>query len=89
MTAQQFEEFCGRVKWHWAKSYERTYPHWYCVREEVGDVEFEDAVQFIRENKIDRFFFKRLFGYYDRGAYTYWTMGDPLSDTRIINRALR
>lgn len=89
MTAEEFQEFCDSVEWHWSKTYERTFPHWYCVREEVGDAKFEEAVKFIREHHIKRFFFKKVFGYYDCGEYTFWTMGNPIERTRIINRALR
>lgn len=89
MTIEQFDAFCERVTWHWAKTYVDTFPHWYCVRDEVGDADFVDAVNFIREHKQDRFFFRRKYGYYDRGKYTYWTMGNPIDETTIINKALR
>ena len=89
MTEEQFEEFCQKVTWHWAKTYARTAPHWYCVRAEVGDAEFEEAVKFIREHKVERMFFSTSFGYYDSREYTYWTMGNPINETTIINRALR
>ena len=89
MTEQQFEEFCQKVTWHWAKSYAKTHPHWYCRRDEVGDALFEEAVKFLREHKIVRFFYSTPFGYYDKDEYTYWTMGNPIEETTIINRAIR
>lgn len=88
MTEEQFDDFCNNVTWHWAKTYAKTFPHWYCVREEVGSEKFEDAVKFIRDHKIERMFFSSKYGYYDRGRYTYWTMGNPIRDTTIINKAI-
>lgn len=88
MTEEDFDKFCERVEWHWAKTYAHKFPHWYCVRSEVGDKEFEEAVKFIREHKVVRLFFRTPYGYYDRGKFTYWTMGNPLEQTRIINRAI-
>ena len=50
-------------------------------------ISFVDAVKKIRECGEMRAFGKRNFIYYDIGEFTYWTMGDSLDNTILINRA--
>ena len=63
-------------------------PHSYIVKEEWGnDTEFEDLVLFIRENGVTERFFSKTYIYYHLNGYKYWTMGNQVGVTRIINRA--
>jgi len=65
-------------------------PHWYTLRQSWPSNEiFEAAVAKIRELGTSRTFGKRKFIYYDFGGYTYWTMGDTIPNTILINRAER
>ena len=88
MTIEEFERFIKAHDWTFAKSMPQI-PHAYVVREKCrDDEEFCEAVMFIRQHGKPRKFFRKTFIYFDHGAYTYWTMGNPLDITKIINRAL-
>jgi len=48
---------------------------------------FKDIVVYIRNNGVKEKFHKKEFTYLYLNGYKYWTMGNPLETTRIINRA--
>ena len=82
-----FDAFINRANWVWAKTYAEKAPHWYCVRKEFGDdPTFDEAVRYIRENSIEAYFWGKKFRYCFHNGYKYWTMGNPVSETTIINR---
>lgn len=88
MTKEEFEAFVKAHEWRFAKSMPQI-PHAYVVREKCrDDAEFCDAVMFIRQWGQPRKFFRKTFIYLDLAPYSYWTMGNPLDITKIINRAL-
>ena len=88
MTLQEFLEFVKAHEWTYAKSMP-TIPHSYVVRENCRDKdEFARAVMYIRQHGEARKFYTRTFIYLDCAPYTYWTMGNPLDVTKIINRAV-
>jgi hypothetical protein len=88
MTEQEFTDFINAHEWRFAKSMPRT-PHCYVVRENCrSDDEFCQAVTFIRKHGVPRKFFRQTYIYLDCGHYTYWTMGAPIFETIIINRAI-
>ena len=62
-------------------------PHWYTLREKWQDPQFEEAVQEIREHGYDENFGKRVFRYFNANGYKYWSMGAPVEETILINRA--
>ncbi len=89
MTAKPFDDqlkaFIGEVTW----TYARTMPEWpheYIVRDRVDKKLFVDMVQHIREHGYEGNFYKRKITYFDEDGMTYWTMGEPLNETIIINR---
>ena len=91
MTHLEFRQFIARNKWIFAKTYAAFCPHEYVVKERLSDDEqcvFEQIVTFIRENG-----FIAIYGrkgpnqYYTVDDYYYWTMGAPIEDTTILNRA--
>lgn len=87
MTEQEFAEFVAAHEWTFAKTMAKI-PHWYVVREKCrNDWEFEDAVRFVREHGEPRKFWRKTFVYYDYKGYSYWSMGFPLDETTILNRA--
>ena len=88
---QEFAEFIARQKWIFAKTYAKFCPHEYIVKDRLENFEkrnFEKFVQFIRD-----FGWTAIYGnmtpnkYYSMGDYYYWTMGAPIPDTIILNRA--
>ena len=43
-------------------------------------------VQHIRSQGYEAKFYEKTYTYYDHGGMVYWTMGEPLGETTIINR---
>ena len=43
-------------------------------------------VQHIRSQGYEGKFYEKTFTYYDYAEMVYWTMGEPLGETTIINR---
>lgn len=87
MTEQEIMDFIEENEWIFAKSMPKN-PHEYCLKEKCGDpAAFEKFVMHIRENGYEQRFFRMKFIYFDVGRYQYWTMGAPLDQTILINRA--
>lgn len=83
-----FDEFLQRASWNWAKTYAAFAPHWYVVREQFrDDITFRKVVEYMRENSVTEDFHGKPFSYFYHNGYKYWTMGNPVEQTRIINRA--
>jgi len=84
---EEAREFIAAHEWTFAKSMPKI-PHWYVVRNECrSGEEFEAFVTLIREQGYEKRWFKRTFIYLDIDEWQYWTMGAPISETTIINRA--
>ena len=87
MTPEQINYFILSNHWKVAKTMPRN-PHEYCLKERCKDPKsFEDFVIHIRAHGYKQNFFQKTYIYYDVGEYQYWTMGAPLQDTILINRA--
>ena len=91
MTHLDFQQFIARHKWVFAKTYAAFCPHEYVVKDRLTEEEkriFEQIVVFIRENG-----FAAVCGrkgpncYYTVDEHYYWTMGTPIEETTILNRA--
>lgn len=85
-----FKEYIAGSRWKFAKTmahipHEYTVKEWEPWREDL----FEQAVMFIRENGYEQNFFRATYLYYDVDERQYWTMGAPLVETILINRAVR
>lgn len=88
MTEEDFRDFIQAHEWRFAKSMPKN-PHFYVVREKCrNDDEFVQAVSFIRKYGFPRPFFRKTYIYHDFDGNSYWTMGNSLSVTKIINRAV-
>ena len=74
-------------KWRFAKTMPKN-PHWYVVRHQWCSTEmsFDDFVLLIRDRGIDTIFKGWRYRCYTIGSYYYWSMGEPVSKTIIINR---
>jgi hypothetical protein len=83
-------DFIRGAKWQFAKTMP-WHPHSYTVRRwhtERGTEEtFECFVLHIREHGYEDSFGKRRFVYFDVGPFRFWSMGNPLAETTIVNRA--
>ncbi len=80
-------------KWNWReeKTYRETALHDYIVRDwEVdakGNEDFNLFIIMIRRFGNADFFYKVRHIYWTINEYKYWTMGWPVNETTIINRA--
>lgn len=83
--------FIDQARWqHSWTTPGRFHPHDYTTREwhqEAGtEADFEAMVLAIREHGYEDSFGKRTFVYLEVDGWRYWTMGNPLPETTIINR---
>jgi hypothetical protein len=87
-----FKGFIGTRQWRCAKTMPQ-WPHEYTVRQfddpQQDQAVFEEAVAFIRAKGERRRFEPtgKLSVYLDVDGRQYWTMGAPIEETIIINRA--
>lgn len=88
MNYEEFGAFIERQRWVFAKTYSKFAPHEYIVRNKVDgtDKEFVEVVEFIREKGFPAYFGRQLHIYLQYKGRYYWTMGDPIPETIILNR---
>jgi len=83
--------FIARRNWREAVTYRETAPHEYTVRAwEAGAQANEDFDRFtlsIRRFGYADFFHELRHLYWVVGVFKYWTMGWPVQETIVINRA--
>ncbi len=82
---EQIKEFIKDCQWTFAKTMPK-WPHEYIVRDKVDEELFVEMVQHIRKHGYEGSFYKRKITYFDEDGLVYWTMGEPLDQTVIINR---
>jgi len=81
--------FIDDQDWIFAKTYAKTWPHEYIVRDQVDETLFVALVEHIRANGYVGKFYKMDITYFDEDGIVYWTMGDPIEATTIINRCTK
>jgi len=90
LTSERFpdeiKKFIETTPWTFAKTYADTWPHHYIVRDRVDEELFVKTVQHIRRFGYEGLFYKMKITYFDEDGLVYWTMGDPIEKTIIINR---
>jgi len=81
--------YIDKVHWKTAKSYSKTAPHQYTVWEWEEDLydEFVRAVTIIRKYGYPERYYRKIHYYYEVDGQKYWTMGNPIEKTKLINRA--
>jgi hypothetical protein len=72
-------------EWIFAKTMPEN-PHWYTLRKSWDDNEFVEVVKVIREYGYDAWYKGRKYRQFDANGMFYWTMGDTLDRTILINR---
>lgn len=75
-------------RWTFAKTMASN-PHWYTVRGDWlhGPAHWEAVVQYIRDHGRKMRFGRSDYIVWDLNGYRYWSMGDHLDRTLVINRA--
>lgn len=79
------QEFIDSIQWTFAKTMPE-WPHEYIVRDQVDENLFMMLAEHIRWQGYESKFYEQIFTYYDYDGMVYWTMGEPLEETTIINR---
>lgn len=73
-------------RWIFAKTMPQN-PHWYTLRKEWDDDQaFCKTVMLIREQGYKEMYRGRSYMMMNLNGHKYWTMGDPLNTTILINR---
>ena len=85
------QDFIRRRRWQEAVTYRETAPHEYTVRtwvpDERGSADFDQFVILIRRFGDADFYYQIRHLYWTVDEFKYWTMGWPVSETTVINRA--
>lgn len=91
-SVDDFRIFIRMRQWRFAKTMPQ-WPHEYTVRRHDDPAEdqklFEEAVAFVRAHGEVRTFEPTgsRYVYFDVDGQQYWTMGAPIHETTILNRA--
>ena len=87
MTLVEVTELLLTAEFQFAKTMPKT-PHHYTLRKTWEDEGvFEEVVQFIRDHGREEMYFQAAYIYLYLEGHKYWTMGAPLDQTVLINRA--
>jgi hypothetical protein len=85
-TYDRARALLNSAEWIFAKTMPK-YPHHYTLRKNwKNDVDFIFVVEFIRENGYIEVWHRRRFVAHDFDGYKFWTMGDTIPNTTLINR---
>lgn len=76
--------FIDKTTWIFAKTYAKTWPHEYIIRDKVDEKLFLELVRHIRENGYIGQFYDNEYIYFNHQNMVYWTMGAPINETTII-----
>lgn len=83
--------FIGRRRWQEAVSYRETAPHEYTIRKwvvgEQANQDFDQFVILIRRFGYADFYYRIRHLHWAVDEFKYWTMGWPVEETVVINRA--
>ncbi|MDH5719843.1 MAG: hypothetical protein OEZ13_04385 [Spirochaetia bacterium] len=79
--SQEIKDFIKNENWVFAKTYAKTWPHEYIIRDKVHDKDiFLKMAKHIREfGRVERFYEIKL-TYFEEDGLVYWTMVPPVGD---------
>ncbi len=83
-------DFINQFKWTYAKTYAKICPHEYIVKDRIDQDQrsnFALVVSYIREKGFTANYKSRSGEYYILDDHYYWTMGAPVEETTVLNRA--
>lgn len=85
------KSFISQRTWREAVTYREIAPHEYIVRtwesDEQGTQDFDRFIEYIRRFGFADFYYKVRHIYWQVDEFKYWTMGWPIEETKVINRA--
>lgn len=86
LSIPQLMCFLNNANYRFAKSMPKI-PHFYTLKTEWNnDKLFESVVLKIREIGFTEYFYEKPYTYVAFDGWKYWTMGNPLNITKLINR---
>lgn len=86
MTKVQIQEQLERCYWRYARTLSFI-PHHYTLRQTWNNQDlFNEIVLSLREHGVEEKFGKKTFLYCYLGNFKYWTMGNPVEITKLINK---
>lgn len=86
LKSHNIDDILANANFVYAKSMPKM-PHHYTLRETWDSNTFDYVVQKIRDMGVPERFFGKTYIYYYANGYKYWTMGNPVCETKLINRA--
>jgi hypothetical protein len=86
--SQELKLFIESITWTFAKTMPE-WPHSYIVRSKVDDNLFVKLVEHIRKFGYEGSFYQTKLIYFEEDGLIYWTMGNPVEETTIINRTAK
>lgn len=72
----------------YAKSYDKTFPHYYTTKDRCNDIDFIKFLQIVRKYGVLKSFYKKQYLYLELDGYEYWEMGRPIKAVQVLNKAL-
>jgi hypothetical protein len=88
LTVPELRDFVERNRWTYAKTMPK-HPHEYVLLKNSSSEDgFFRFVMTIRRYGYDEYFYTKRIRYLDVDGRRYWTMGDLLETTWVLNRAL-
>ena len=86
LKIDEISNILEKSEWVFAKTMPET-PHFYTLKRTWGDKkQFESVVVYIRKHGIKEEFEGKQYTYLYLGNFKYWTMGEAIKDTILINR---
>ena len=83
----ELQEFVRTSPWTFARTMPQI-PHEYTLRAKAPDEKlFQRVVLYIRQVGYEANYRLATYIYLDIDGWKYWTMGAPIEDTNLINRA--
>ena len=79
------KRFVERAPWTFARTMPHI-PHWWTRRRQTAEEDFVAFVNYIRKHGYRARWGPYLNTYLELGEWKYWTMGEPIAETIIINR---
>jgi len=90
LNDDQLRDFINSFTWTYAKTYAQICPHEYIVKDKIDKEyweSFTEVVKYIREKGFIAKYKGRSGEYYILDDHYYWTMGEPIEETTVLNRA--
>jgi 2-polyprenyl-3-methyl-5-hydroxy-6-metoxy-1,4-benzoquinol methylase len=82
-------DFIEKSNWRFAKTYAKTFPHYYTIKRDCDSNEYGQFYRLIRRYGYYYEFFGKKYIQLNVNENYYWTMGWPSNESEVINRKER